>query len=136
MKNQKIKNKGVVLFDEHCLLCLNSVLFILKRDTYDYFRFASLQSSVAKQILDEFEYTNNSESIIFIKNNSLFKQSDAILEIIKSLKYLSFIYYIVKIIPKSIREWIYKLIAKNRIKWFGKNSECYIPKENEKLKFL
>jgi predicted DCC family thiol-disulfide oxidoreductase YuxK len=40
------------------------------------------------------------------------------------------------IIPKFIREPMYKWIAKNRYKWFGKREECMIPTPDVKARFL
>lgn len=42
---------GLIFFDGICNLCNHTVQFIIKRDKSDYFRFAALQSDVAKALL-------------------------------------------------------------------------------------
>jgi predicted DCC family thiol-disulfide oxidoreductase YuxK len=38
--------------------------------------------------------------------------------------------------PAFIREPIYKWIARNRYKWFGKKEECMVPSPEIKSRFL
>ncbi|WP_316822876.1 DUF393 domain-containing protein [Pedobacter gandavensis] len=45
------REHGLIFFDGICNLCNHTVQFIIKRDKYDYFRFAALQSDAAKEWL-------------------------------------------------------------------------------------
>jgi predicted DCC family thiol-disulfide oxidoreductase YuxK len=40
------------------------------------------------------------------------------------------------IVPKSLRDFIYSQVSKNRYKMFGKKDSCRLPTENEKKRFL
>ena len=134
---KQFENKSVVLFDGVCILCNSSVNFIIKHDTKERFLFASLQSDAAKELLLHFEIKKIDLNTVFlIENGILYKKSTAALKIIKHLsKGFSLLYGFI-IIPKSIRNWIYCVIAKNRYKWFGKESVCIIPSEKTRNKFL
>jgi len=136
MKND-LHHKGIVLFDGYCNLCSWSVRFIIKYDLHDYFRFASQQSEEGKSILQSLKFSDNyTESVIFIENNAVYLKSDAYIRILKKMKYLQPVAYIILIVPKFIRDFIYTWIARNRFNWFGKRNTCYIPKDNEQIKFL
>jgi predicted DCC family thiol-disulfide oxidoreductase YuxK len=136
MKNLP-KNKGIVLFDGYCNLCSWSVQFIIKRHQKDYFRFASLQSATARQIRDRLKIPlNSTESVVLIENESAYYRSTAALRIAKNLTGLWPLSYSLIIVPEIIRDYIYTVIAKNRFKWFGKRTECYLPKKNEQQLFL
>jgi predicted DCC family thiol-disulfide oxidoreductase YuxK len=127
----------LILFDGVCNLCNSSVQFVIKRDKHHKFKFASLQSDVAKQILLQF-HQNNSDlnSIILIGNNKLYEKSSAILRIFKILGGIYSVLYVFIIVPKPIRDWIYNYIAKNRYKWYGKKDSCMIPTKELKNKFI
>ncbi|MFP4024685.1 MAG: thiol-disulfide oxidoreductase DCC family protein [Thiohalospira sp.] len=136
MKNLP-QNKGIVLFDGYCNLCSWSVQFIIKRHKKDYFRFTSLQSTTGKQIADKFKIPFiSAESVILIENESVYYKSTAALRIARKLNGLWPLSYVFIIIPKFIRDYIYTIIAKNRFKWFGRRTECYLPEKNEQKLFL
>jgi len=71
---------------------------------------------------------NIEESIIFISNEKIYRKSNAIIEVIKTLGGVYKLMGVIYILPKSFRDFIYDLIAKNRYRIFGKKSECHIPK--------
>ncbi|WP_342745174.1 hypothetical protein [Arsukibacterium tuosuense] len=39
-------------------------------------------------------------------------------------------------VPRPVRDWCYRLFARNRYKLFGKANECRVPTEAEKDRFL
>ncbi len=131
------QNNGIVLFDGFCNLCSWSVQFIIKRDSKDYFRFASLQSETAIEILDSFGISEGfDKSVILIENQKVYFKSDAALRIARRLKkYWKYLYYLIYF-PKFIRNFTYDIIAKNRFRWFGKKEICYVPEEDYSHKFL
>ena len=130
-------NKKIILFDGVCNLCNGSVNFIIERDKKDIFRFASLQSEIGKKLLLERGLNPLIlDSVILIEPGiAYYRKSSAALEIVKHLsggysvlKYFSFL-------PESLRDGIYKVIANNRYKWFGKEESCSIPTPELQGKF-
>ena len=134
---EKYKNKGIVLFDGYCNLCSWSVQFIIKRDFKDYFRFASLQSNIAQELLNKNKLPEAfDQSVVLIEGESVYCKSDAALRITKNLVgYWKYFYYFIYF-PKAIRDFIYEIIAKNRFQWFGRKNECYLPENDLSYKFL
>jgi predicted DCC family thiol-disulfide oxidoreductase YuxK len=127
----------LILFDGVCNLCNSSVHFIIKYDTNSQFKFASLQSDAAKEILLQKKERNNQlNSIILIYNGILFYKSSAILEICSILGGVFNIAKIFYIIPRVVRDRLYDLIAKRRYRWFGKRKYCLIPTAALKSRFI
>lgn len=132
-----LEHKNIILFDGLCNLCSNSVQFIIKRDSKEYFRFASLQSSLGQHQLNTLGLPSNQfYSVFLIKDGILFQKSDAALEITKKLDGLWPTFYIFKIVPKFMRDWAYGIVAKNRYSWFGKRDACMIPTVELKSRFI
>ncbi len=129
--------KSVIFFDGLCNLCNSSIQFIIKRDKKEKFSFASLQSKYAKENLPyELIDAGNLQSIVYKKGEDIQVKSAAALTISKELSGLWPMLYIFIIIPMSVRDFVYDVIAKNRYKWFGKKDQCMIPSKELKSRFL
>ena len=131
------ENKSIILFDGVCNLCNASVNFVIKHDKKAQFLFASFQSDAAKEIMLHFNLKNlNLDSIVLIEGGKIYEKSTAILRIIRLLDGGFKLLYFFRVIPKSIRDWLYNAIAKNRYRLFGKRESCVIPSLDLKNRFL
>lgn len=131
-----MNDKPVILFDGVCNLCSGSVQFILKRDKEKKFLFASLQSNYGQELLKQFDLpTDTFNSFILFENGKIFTRSTATLKMFSQLRNWGWV-KIFWIVPKFLRDAVYKLIAKNRYKWFGKKEECWLPTPDLKARFL
>ncbi|WP_284037763.1 thiol-disulfide oxidoreductase DCC family protein [Neobacillus sp. 114] len=126
----------IILFDGVCNLCTSSVQFILKRDPSGHFKFASLQGETGQYLLKKFGLSPDINSIVFIENEKIHFESTAALKISRELSGAWKLLNVLFIIPRPIRDLLYKTIAKNRYKWFGKNETCMLPRPEWKSRFL
>lgn len=120
---------AIILFDGVCNFCNQSVQFIIRRDRKDYFRFASLKSSLAESV---FAANHISASRL----DSIITESTALLRICKKMNGLWKGLYMLIIFPKPIRDALYRLFAKNRYHFFGKQDTCMIPTPEIRKRFL
>jgi predicted DCC family thiol-disulfide oxidoreductase YuxK len=131
------EDKIIVFFDGVCNFCNGTVNFIIKRDKKNKFLFAALQSEAGKEFLTSHNLnTDEFDSIIVLHKGMLLQRSDAALEIARNLGFPWFIFYGFRILPRFLRDFFYKLIAKNRYRLFGKKEVCMIPTAEIKAKFL
>ena len=131
------KHSAIILFDGVCNFCNSSINFVIRHDKKNHFRFAPLQSETGKQLLQQFEAGELPlDSIVLIENNKLYKQSTAVLKIAKQLGGAYRLLYGFVILPRFLRDAVYKYVAKNRYKWFGKKDSCMIPTKEIKEKFI
>jgi len=136
MKGVVSKLKKIVLFDGECNFCNTSVQFIIKRDPNKEFQFASLQSDIGQSLLTQFEAPKNIDSLVLIDGDRCYLQSTAALRICKYLKGSYKLLYFFTIIPRPIRNAVYRFIAKNRYKLFGKTESCMIPSAEDRNRFI
>ncbi len=126
----------VILFDGYCNLCSGAVVFVLKREPGDVFRFASLQSAYADQLLQNLNLQGNPpDSIVLEEGGRTFFRSTAALRIAKRMRRLWPLLYGLIIIPRFIRDPVYDWIARNRYRWFGKRNTCFMPSREMSHKF-
>ncbi len=132
-----MKNNPIILFDGVCNFCNSSVNFVIDRDKKSVIKFAALQSDAGQQLLQQFNLaTSEFNSFIFIEAGKVYTASTAALKVSKYLTALWPLLYGFIIVPGFIRDGIYKWIAKNRYKWFGKKDQCMIPGLEVRSRFL
>ena len=118
--------RPVILFDGFCNLCSGTVDFLLKHDKKKQFSFISLQSVEGKLLILKYQIPADTDSVILIKSNRIYFESEAFVEIVATLNFPWKLMSIIKFIPAQIRNSIYRWIAKNRYRWFGKRESCRI----------
>jgi predicted DCC family thiol-disulfide oxidoreductase YuxK len=127
----------VVFFDGLCNLCNGAVQFVIKHDTKNVFKFASLQSDYAQKELLAYKIDLTApNSFVLIIEGEVYQQSTAALKVVKQLNGLWPLLYVGIFLPRFFRDWIYGFVAKNRYKWFGKKEICWTPTADLKHKFL
>lgn len=132
------QNRKIILFDGECNLCDWSVQLLLKNDSQDTFRFASLQSEIGKNIQQQYKIdTSQMNSVILIDDYVKYKsKTTAIFSMTKSMGKLWSLFNAFWIIPKFIRDAVYTYVTKNRYKWFGKKNTCIVMTKDIQHKFL
>lgn len=127
---------AIILFDGVCNFCNSTIQFIIHRDSKEYFRFASLQSETGQRLLQQYNISADLSTIVLIEKGKGYLRSSAILRITKQLRFPWNILYVFIIIPKSLRDVIYKVIAQRRYQWFGVRNTCEIPSVKVISRFL
>lgn len=127
----------VIVFDGICNLCESSVKFVIRRDSKRKFKFASAQSKAGEEIQEQFGFDAiKDETVVLIKNRRAFFRSDAAIEIAKELDGYWKAISLIRIVPRPIRDFVYKGIARRRYKWFGRKDDCMLPAQDVENRFL
>ncbi|MDQ3110919.1 MAG: DCC1-like thiol-disulfide oxidoreductase family protein [Bacteroidota bacterium] len=128
---------AIVMFDGVCNFCNDRINFIIRHDKKDYFRFVTLQSDLGKKILaDHGIVMPDPDTFILVENGKTYDRTTAALRIVKSLEGLWPALYVFIIVPAFLRDIVYKVVAKNRYKWWGERESCMIPTPEIRKKFL
>ena len=127
----------ILLFDGHCNLCNAWVQFIVKRDSAGTIRFASLQSGSGRRLLEEHKIdANYIDSLVLFEEESFSLSSNAALRILLYLNGWERHLIFLSVVPRSLRDIVYRFIAKNRYKWFGRREQCMVPTAELSKRFL
>ena len=125
----------IILIDGYCVLCNNFAKTILKRDKNRVFAFGTLQSPEGERLVVSHNIPSSVDSIVYLEDGETYTHSTAALKILSQIPKYSWM-KVFFILPKSFRDWGYKVIAKNRYKWFGRREECLIPTIEERERFI
>ena len=135
MKQESMQT-SVILFDGVCNLCNASVQFIIKHDPQVQFRFASLQSETGQRMRLDHGIDPRNDSIILVENDHAYTHSSAALRVARRLSGGWSVFYAFIVVPRFIRDVVYRFIAHNRYRWFGKQDVCMIPTPTLRKRFL
>lgn len=119
---EKAAGHPVVLFDGVCNLCNASVQWLIERDPPGRFRYASLQSAAARRLLsdrlDPAEIEALPDAIVLVDEAGVHTASTAALRIARrlDLPWKAFAAFLV--VPRFLRDGVYRFIARNRYRWF------------------
>ncbi|MDO3408629.1 thiol-disulfide oxidoreductase DCC family protein [Saccharibacillus sp. CPCC 101409] len=128
----------IVLIDGVCHFCQGAVRFIVKRDPKGVFRFASLQSEPGTELAGGtgFEASGEPNTLVLIENGRKYVRSTAALRIARRLRFPWPLLYALILVPRPLRDAVYRYIARNRYRWFGKDDTCPIPPPGVRKRFL
>jgi predicted DCC family thiol-disulfide oxidoreductase YuxK len=131
------------LYDGVCALCNRLVAFILARDRAGLFRFASLQGDFAGETLARHARDPDALDTLVVvldpgsADERLLDRSTAALFVLRQLpgpwRYAGLA---LAIVPRALRDVVYRLVARTRYRTFGKYDACPIPRPDVRDRFL
>jgi predicted DCC family thiol-disulfide oxidoreductase YuxK len=128
---------SVLLFDGHCNLCSGVVQFVLKRDRHGKIKMAALQSEAGKALMKETGLTGQlPDSMILIKGEKYWLESEAAIQLAFEMGGCWKFFKLLRVFPLFLRNAVYRIIARNRYRFFGSTQSCYLPSPDWEDRFL
>lgn len=126
-----------LFFDGHCNLCNRSVDFLIRKDREGVLRYGSLQGETAKAVVPEFAQEKGLSTVVLVDEAGKHVRSSAVGRALKALGGgWGFLGSLLLLIPRPVRDWGYRMVARNRMKWFGQRETCRLPSPAERALFL
>ena len=131
----------ILFYDGDCGLCAQSVRFFLGIDRHKRICFAPLQGETAQGYLPAYLRDAQSLSTVVYRRSdsdgqSLFLRSEAVARALIDVgEVWGFLGWLLRLVPTSLRDRAYNLIAKNRLKFFP-NGACALPTEQARERLL
>lgn len=146
----------ILFFDGVCGLCNRFVDLMLRADKRGRYRYAPLQGETAQRLLGPQAQAGDREtgdrpldssqasgpqagdpqSFVFLEKDKRYEQSNAVLLALSGLggtwRLISLLY----VFPRPLRDFVYRIVARNRYRWFGRRDECRLPTPEERDRFL
>jgi predicted DCC family thiol-disulfide oxidoreductase YuxK len=130
--------RPVVVFDGKCALCSSFAQFILKKDRDWRFRLLPAQTELGTALyrhfgLDPVDYQTH----VLLLDGKAYPRSDATLRILAGLgSPWRLLATAGQLVPLPLRDAVYDIIARNRLRWFGARAQCYRPEPSQADRFL
>jgi predicted DCC family thiol-disulfide oxidoreductase YuxK len=128
--------KPVIFFDDVCIMCNTFINLMLRIDRRQQFLFAPLRGETASKLLPPLPDDPTAWSMVYVDESGIHDQSDASLEVYRRLGGIWWLLSLARFVPRWFRNPVYRVIARNRYRWFGKREACRIPSAEERARFL
>jgi predicted DCC family thiol-disulfide oxidoreductase YuxK len=133
---------SLILYDGVCGLCNRSVRFVLKHDRGGIFRFASLQSAAAREILARHGLTPDALDTFYVvadfglAGERVLSRSAAAIYTAETLGGVWKAATLLRLLPRRVRDWAYDMVARHRYQVFGKYDACPLPEARYRKRFI
>ncbi len=136
-KSTDTNEASIVLIDGVCHLCGWLTTFIIPRDPEGRFRFAPLQSDIGHRLLEKGGLdAHRLDTVVLIEKGRYYTESAAALRILRRLRFPWPAAYLLIAVPAPLRNRLYRYVAKNRYRWFGRDDQCLVPTPEIRGRFL
>lgn len=131
------RHERVIVFDGVCNWCNAWVNVMIEHDPHGKFKFGTLQSEEAQQILQDLQLpAKNFETFLLLEEGCVFTKSSAALRIVRQLSGFWPFLYLFIVVPRPLRDAAYDFVARHRYKWMGKAETCRVPTPKERARFV
>jgi predicted DCC family thiol-disulfide oxidoreductase YuxK len=127
----------IILFDAMCVLCSANAQFVLRHDRRRRFRVASIQGEVGRDLCHRFGINpDDPDTIILVEGDRALRNSDAVLAIYTGLGWPWRVAGVFRGVPRAVRDPIYRLVARNRYRLFGRRETCWVPSMSDRERVI
>jgi len=132
----RVGETPLLVYDGECGFCARWVQFILTHEKRHDLRFVPRDSEFGKELRRRF-HLEAVESMLWIEDGQAFTESNATLH---AAQYVGGVWSALasvgSIVPSSLRNWGYRLIARNRKRISSGMSACLVPTAEQRARFL
>lgn len=133
---------AVIVFDGVCVLCNGWVRFLLRHDRKRRYRFAAMQGDRGCELLAAHGLDpEDPVSFLLIEYDisaspKIFTATDAMRRVLIGLGGAWRLATLFALLPRFIRDPLYRMVARNRYRWFGRDDVCMVPDPAQAHRFL
>ena len=118
----------IAVMDADCALCSFGARMIHRLDRSGTIRICPVQSPLGQSLLTQHGITaTDPESWLFIADGRVWTDFDAMAEVGLRCGGWGRPLTLLRLIPKPLRDWLYRRVARNRYAVFGRGDLCAIP---------
>jgi predicted DCC family thiol-disulfide oxidoreductase YuxK len=130
-------DRPILVFDGHCMLCSGFVQFILRHDRHRRLRLLAAQTPTGAALYRHFRLApEDYETNILLEDGRAWLKSEGSIRIFERLGFPWSLIAVGRLLPLPIRDRLYEVIARNRLRWFGTRESCFLPDPSNADRFI
>lgn len=130
-----MKAQPVIVFDGLCVFCSAHARFVLRHDRAEHFRLAAMQGEEGRALYRRFGIDPaDPDTLIVVTGDRALRDSDAVLAIWRALGFPWRLLALGGLVPRAIRDPLYRLVARNRYRLFGRREQCRVPDAADRMR--
>lgn len=128
-------SRPLFVFDNVCVLCSGGVRFLMRHDGAARIAFTSAQGAIGRGLYRHYGLQMD-ETYLFLANGCPHTMSAGYLALAEDLGGWWRLACMGRIVPRRLLDALYRLIARNRYRWFGKTQACALLSEEQRARLL
>ena len=121
-------DRPIIVFDSLCVLCSANARFLLEHDRRRRYRLAAVQSEIGASLCRRFGVDpDDPETLLLVEGDRALRGSDAVIAIYTGLGGLWRLAGLARIVPRAVRDPLYRWVARHRFAIFGRRVACWRP---------
>lgn len=127
-----------IVFDTDCVLCSAWVHFLLRHERDETLRFVSAWSDtgLALAAAHGLNRADLDRTFLVIEGSRGLTRSDAVLALLGRLRAPWRWLACFAVLPRSLLDVVYDVVARNRYRWFGRKPQCFLPPPKTRHRFV
>jgi predicted DCC family thiol-disulfide oxidoreductase YuxK len=118
----------LIIFDAECVLCSANAQFVLQHDRSGRFRLTTAQGELGQALYRHFGLsTSEYETMLLLEQGRVRRDSDGVIAIAEGLGWPWRAAGVLRLVPRALRDSLYRLVARNRYRLFGRRAVCWAP---------
>lgn len=118
----------IAVMDGDCALCSFGARMIARFDRAARFRICPGQTELGSALLGHYDLApDDPESWLLIVDGRAYSSLDAIIRVGAEVGGVGHAFFLLRILPRVVQDWIYRRIARNRYALFGRGDMCALP---------
>jgi predicted DCC family thiol-disulfide oxidoreductase YuxK len=131
-------DRPLIVFDGECVLCSANAAFVLRHDRHRRFRLTTAQGPLGAALYRHFGLASDRdyETFLVLVDGRLLTDSDAALAVVRGLGWPWRAAGALGRVPRAVRDPLYRLIARNRFRLFGRRDRCWVAPAGDRERVL
>ena len=130
-------DKPVIVFDGKCVLCSRWARFVMRHDRDKRFRLLAAQTPLGTALyvhygLDPVAYETN----VLLEGGRAWLKSEGTIRMFERLGFPWSVAAAFRVVPRALRDKLYNVVARNRLRWFGSRDTCFVPEPGDADRFI
>jgi predicted DCC family thiol-disulfide oxidoreductase YuxK len=128
-------SRPLFVFDGHCGLCSGGVRWLMRVDREGKIAFTSAQGELGGALYRHYGVEIDT-TYLLIDRGEAYGMSGGYFRLLPYLGGAWHLFRVFGVFPEPLRDWFYRLVARNRYRWFGRYEHCELLTPDQRTRIL
>lgn len=128
-------SRPLFVFDGICVLCSGGASWIMRRDRAARIAFTDAQGPIGQALYRHYGLAMD-DTYLFLVDGQAYGLSEGYLRVARVLGGKWRLAAVLRLVPRPVRDAVYRLVARNRYRWFGMADHCALLTVEQRSRLL
>jgi predicted DCC family thiol-disulfide oxidoreductase YuxK len=128
-------SRPLFVFDGTCVLCSGGASWLMRRDRQGKVAFTPAEGQIGAGLYRHYR-RNPDETYLYVSHGRAYGLSEGYFRMVADLGGAWRLFAILRLFPRFLRDWTYRLVARNRYRWFGKARSCELLTQEQRERLV